>query len=106
MRDYVIRCAQCLKVIRAREVEIIFWKPGDKPFGLHRACEKAYEEGHDEGNLWEARVAQLGAVLLAVLLVGACASAPVTKVGPCTTTPCGDVCCNNDGLVCPPCEEE
>ena len=43
MRDYVIRCAHCLKVIRAREVEIIFWKPGDKPFGLHCGCEDAYE---------------------------------------------------------------
>lgn len=42
-------------------------------------------------------------VLIATLL-GACASAP--KVGPCYTNPCGEVCCNNDGHVCPPCWEE
>lgn len=33
-----------------------------------------------------------------------CASAPKTRVGPCVTTACGDVCCNNDGRVCPPCD--
>lgn len=39
------------------------------------------------------------AILLAILL-GACASVPKQS---CHTTPCGDVCCNNDGRVCPPC---
>jgi len=45
---------------------------------------------------------KLIAVLVLVFL-GACASAPKTRVGPCVTTACGDVCCNNDGRVCPPC---
>jgi crossover junction endodeoxyribonuclease RuvC len=54
---------------------------------------------------WGRRKLRAGAslvVLVAALLVGGCAArGPV--VGPCTTTPCGDVCCNNDGKACPPC---
>jgi len=54
---------------------------------------------------WGRRKLRAGAslvVLVAALLVGGCAArGPVA--GPCTTTPCGDVCCNNDGKACPPC---
>lgn len=45
-----------------------------------------------------ALVAILGLLLLA------CATGSRLR-GPqrCTTTPCGDVCCDSDGKVCPPC---
>lgn len=61
--NHPVRCAHCLKAIkwRVNPPEIIFWKPGERPFGLHRGCEDAYQAGDpDEGNLWEARVARLG----------------------------------------------
>ena len=48
---------------------------------------------------------RLAVAVLIVLLAG-CASTPVIKVGPCYTTPCGDLCCNNDGRICPTCWEE
>lgn len=41
-------------------------------------------------------------ILMFLVWLAGCASAP--RVGPCTTTTCGIVCCNNDGLVCPPCK--
>ena len=53
MRDYVIHCAQCLKVIRAHNVEIIFWKTGERPFGLHRGCEDAYEGKEEVSEILE-----------------------------------------------------
>ena len=40
-----IRCAYCDKVMRAGDIEIIFWKPGDRPYGLHKGCDKKYNEG-------------------------------------------------------------
>lgn len=46
------------------------------------------------------------AIAILIILLAGCASAPVTRVGPCTTDACGNVCCNNDGRVCPPCWEE
>ena len=42
-------------------------------------------------------------LLSIALLLAGCATAPKKH---CVTTPCGDVCCNNDGLICPPCWKE
>ncbi len=38
-----VRCAECRKIMKAKNVEIIFWRPGDQPIGLHPGCEAAYE---------------------------------------------------------------
>lgn len=43
-------------------------------------------------------VGLLGLLLLACATFGRLESKPR-----CSTTPCGDVCCNGDGKVCPPC---
>ena len=39
-----IRCAHCLKAMRWRvnPPEIIFWRPGEKPYGIHDRCRNAY----------------------------------------------------------------
>jgi hypothetical protein len=38
-----VRCAQCNKTMKAYDVEVLFYKPNDRPFGLHKGCEKDYE---------------------------------------------------------------
>lgn len=43
------------------------------------------------------------ALLSALGLILSCASAPKRV---CVTLECGTVCCNDDGLLCPMCEEE
>jgi len=38
--------------MKAKNVEIIFWRPGDQPIGLHAGCEAKYEgyiENPDHG---------------------------------------------------------
>jgi hypothetical protein len=56
---------------------------------------------------WGRRKLRGGAALvLCALLLSGCATLgkkPAPATGPCSTTPCGDVCCNDDGRLCPPC---
>lgn len=47
-----------------------------------------------------------GLAVIALLLTGCAKARPHEPVSPCATTACGDVCCNDDGRVCPPCWKE
>lgn len=46
----MIRCAQCRKVMKAKDVEIIYYSQVDPPkaWGLHPGCEVAYNGEEDE----------------------------------------------------------
>ncbi len=39
----MIHCAQCKKVIKAKNVEIIYYTQGEKAWGLHPGCEEKYD---------------------------------------------------------------
>ena len=43
------------------------------------------------------------AVALLLLLLAGCASAPKKELICAPVNPCGVVCCNDDGKICPPC---
>ncbi len=64
---------------------------------MSRADLRELERPAGEGGLG----ARVLVVILAILLI-ACAS-KTTRIGPCATDACGNVCCNNDWKPCPAC---
>lgn len=41
-RHAAVRCIYCNKVMKSFDVEVLFYKPVDRAFGLHKKCERAY----------------------------------------------------------------